>query len=228
MRRLSVRAVGCALLLGMLPAAVHAAATPFPPTAYLQESDVPAGFYNSICPHFVEDFEDMVLDDFLTITPGRIIGPTFSSGNATTDSVDADDGTIDGLGVLGHSWFAQGARSITVAFDGLVTSAGLVFTDGDINSTNVSLEAFNGATSLGIINGGDLADGSNNGETPEDRFMGFLDQSGITSIKLTVTGGSGIEIDHVQWQNCVIPEPATMGTALLGLLGIVGWRRRRR
>lgn len=237
MRRFVVRAIACTLLLGMLPVAAQAAATPFGPTPYFKTGDTPAGFHAATtgCVLNLETFEDNALDSFLTIDKGEIIY-LFESGAASTDSVDGDDGVVDGEGFQGRSWYAAGQQDIRITFDSAVTSAGLVFTDGAIQSTGISLEAFNGATSLGVINAGDLTDGVYTGTTgfgtanPEDNFLGFLDMDGITSIKIVMAGGAGIEIDHIQWHDATkcVPEPAAFGTALFGLMGLIGFRRRRR
>ena len=96
----------------------------------------------------VEDFEDELVDAFLTIDNGQILEPNAISGlpDPVTDSVDGDDGLVDGNGNGGHSWFTGASNddddALTITFNSSVTSAGLVFTDGDILSTNISLEAF--------------------------------------------------------------------------------------
>ena len=69
------------------------------------------------------------------------------SGGTFTDSVDADDGTIDGFGTDGRSHYAQdGTQGITYVFDSVVlgnlpTHAGLVWTDLS-GTQDVFLEAF--------------------------------------------------------------------------------------
>ena len=113
-----------------------------------------------------------------------------------------------------------------------MTSAGLVFTDGDTALSDVSLEAFRGLTSLGLINSGDIADDFRNGTTgfgqqeDEDNFLGFKDADGITSLQIGIDVGTGIEIDHIRWQP--VPEPASLSLALMGLIGLASLRRRRR
>ena len=234
MRTLSLRLLVGAVLVGALPTAANAATTTFGPTVYLQTGDTPAGFVCTICSDdlHIEDFEDNMLDPFLTVSPGEILPPNGESGiKGITDSVDGDDGSVDGNGNAGYSWYAENKTSITVTFGSSVTSAGLVFTDGDNRSANISLEAFDmNGVSLGIINAGDLADDVFTGETAEDRFLGFRNEAGkIASITLVMDAGVGIEIDHIQWQNCqCIPEPASLGMGLVGVLGLAGLRRRRR
>lgn len=226
------RFLSCALLVGLLPAAANAAAVSYGPTPYLQTGDTPAGFFCDECPANIEDFEDNTLDPFLSIDNGSILEPFTLSGMSkpVTDSVDGDDGTVDGDGNGGHSWFTGSVRELTVTFGNAVTSAGLVFTDGDSLSSEITLEAFNGPNSLGMINAGDLADEFFTGETEEDRFLGFKDFGGITSIKLTMDAGLGIEVDHIQWQECpeCVPEPASLGMGLMGCLALLGLTRRRR
>lgn len=232
MRSLLTRLVLGVLTLGILPIAANAATTHFGPTAYLKTGDTPAGFACPECVLSIEDFEDNSLDPFLTIDHGQILPPNFVSGmGPSTDSVDGDDGSVDGSGLDGYSYFSGNRRDLTITFDSHVKSAGLVFTDGDSASSNIVLEAFDGnGGSLGVINAGDLADGVFTGQTAEDRFLGFQDMDGsIASIKISMDAGSGIEIDHIHWQDLAscVPEPTSAGLALMAFGGLFGVRRRR-
>lgn len=222
------------LLMGISSIAANAATTSFGPSAYLQHGDTPSEFICENCPLHVEDFEDGMLDGFLTIDNGVVFPPNGTTGTSqpSTDSVDGDDGSVDGSGLNAYSWFSgNGNSSLTIDFAEGVKAAGLVFTDGDSASSNVMLEAFDmSGNSLGIINAGDLADGSFYGETAEDRFLGFTNTDGaIYSMTLSINAGSGIEVDHIQWQShaeCV-PEPAACMLILFGLLGVSSFRRNR-
>lgn len=128
-------------------------------------------------------------------------GAPFSPGSIT-DSVDADDGNVDGSGTAGHSHFsASGSAGITFTFNAgilgaLPTQAGVVWTDG---GGTVSFEAF-GPTgaSLGAIGPFNLPDASFAGLTGEDHFFGVTYTNGISAIKIANTSG-GIEVDHLQW-----------------------------
>jgi hypothetical protein len=148
----------------------------------------------------LEDMEDNTFDLLgVSFDNGAVYGPA-----SNCDSVDADDGLIDGSGTNGHSFFYHyGNVGITFTFDdsvigSLPTSAGVVWTDGGFNTT-VYFEAFdaNGG-SLGQIGPFAIADGSNAGETAEDRFFGIADRDGISAIKIWNVSG-GIEVDHVQY-----------------------------
>ena len=218
------------LFFGIVPVA-YSATTTFGPSAYLQTGDTPDGFFCAECVGWIEDFELGAVDSFISIDNGTLLGPNTFSGlmNSVTDSVDGDDGNVDGWGNDGSSWFAD-SSSVTVAFSKNVKNAGLVFTDGDRVSTNIVLEAFDmDGNSLAVINGGDLADDMFTGETAEDRFMGFQDTDArIAKITLSMDTGTGIEIDHIHWQEaCVVPEPNAALIAIAGLLGLIGFRRRR-
>ena len=185
------------------------------PTPYLSESDLPAGFVTDPdCPDCVvglETFEDGTLDLGISLSTGQIIGPGFSTGSMNlTDSVDSDDGIIDGSGQTndgGYSYFTFG-NSITVTLPSLMQSAGLVWTDGSTEITDVVFEAFDqDGNSLGVINAGPLADDSFQGTTAEDRFFGISFgngvDTGVASMTITNVGGDGgLEIDHIHFANC--------------------------
>lgn len=120
------------------PAALHAAN--FGPTPYLSTADSPfeseglGGYF------YVENFETGAPTQPGLVTSGVVIPP-----GPLTDSVDADDGAIDGSGTAGHSLqpggavytstgFNFNARYIAGSFNGAVlgalpTHAGLVWTD---------------------------------------------------------------------------------------------------
>ena len=100
---------------------------------------------------------------------------------------------------------------------------------GDVQLTNVIFEAFDAASNLlATIDAGDLSDEFYTGETAEDRFLGIVATQGIASLTITNTGGgSGIEVDHIQFQT--VPEPSGLCLLLLGCLRrwpALAWRRR--
>lgn len=76
----------------------------FGPSSYLSDADIPAGFYQSGAPVFLDNFEDGPgIGGGLTASGGSRIGVGVFDG--IRDSVDGDDGAIDGSGVTGSSWF---------------------------------------------------------------------------------------------------------------------------
>ena len=196
------------------------------PSAYVQFADSPFsgtgfGYF------YLEDFEDSSLN-----TPGV----TASAGNPTgpgglTDSVDADDGSIDGSGTLGHSYFGAGATGFTFTFDAgilgsLPTHAGIVWTDGAITN-EVTFEAFDASgTSLGTIVAPGIGDSDFLGGTSEDRFFGVIASQGISAIHIFNSmmsgGGSGIEVDHLQYGGAVVPVPAAIWLFAPGLIAMTG------
>lgn len=193
-----------------------------PVNPYLSSADSP--FDGGSFSYFhLEDFEDGLFN-----TPGV----TASAGGVTSvifgpfihDSVDGDDGVIDGSGLDGDSYFSNsGANGISFIFDevalgDLPTSVGIVWTDGAGSTTFEAFDA--GGISLGSITML-IADGSNNGETAEDTFFGATNGGGISRIFISNSSG-GIEVDHLQYGASVIPLPAAVwlfGTALIGLVG---------
>lgn len=198
---------------------------PFP---YLSIADSPfAGA--GLASFALEDFEDGLLN-----TPGLSASAGFaSSPGSATDSVDGDDGTLDGLGQAGRSLYL-GVSTVTFTFEPVAgqypTHAGLVWTDvglvtaGSFGVSAVQLSALapDGSTiasSSGLIFG----DGDIQGQTPEDRFLGAINAGGIASITITMPDSADWEIDHVQFG--VIPAPGVL--SLAGPALFLGSRRRR-
>ena len=158
-------------------------------------------------------------------------GPvTQTFGLSIHDSVDLDDGVLDGSGLNGESWFSSvGATGVTFTFDASVlgmlpTHAGIVWTDG---GNPITFEAFAAdGTSLGTVVGNHATAGVS-GETNSDRFYGAIESGGISAVKLSNLGG-GIELDHLQYGKFVgnaVPEPPSLILVCLGLAAIA-WRRR--
>ena len=218
-----------ALVLGVPTGSVSAGPIFFGPTPYLSTADIPTGFYSGGSPTGLENFEGGTLGFGITASGGGVIGPGFF-----TDSVDADDGVIDGFGRNGHSFFAP-LNVLTFTFPTPVTAAGLVFTDAETGAI-VSFEAFGpGMVSLGGLGPySNLFLGPTTGETAEDRFFGVQDLGGIIALRVTtnIANGSnqGLEIDHLQFGNAAVaavPEPGSLTLLAIGGLGVVGWIRRR-
>lgn len=178
------------------------------PTAYLSFDDSPFNGLTFTYFH-LEDFEDQSLN-----TPGVTALPanaaatrTLGFPSADIDSVDGDDGAIDGLGhgvsgTAGESFFAtSGSGGISFEFDAtalgeLPSHVGIVWTDGLGTTT---FEAFDAVgNSLGTIGPLSIADTVTNGTTAEDRFFGIIDSRGISKIIISNTT-AGIEVDHLQY-----------------------------
>jgi hypothetical protein len=172
------------------PLLATAQITYFGPTPYLQQSDTPAGFATGVMT--VETMEDGVLDARIAASTGQIIG-----GGGLTDSVDIDDGVLDGNGTNGKSFFS-GVPDISLQFASLPIAVGLVWTDGGAGA-RVSVESF-GPTgqSLGVHGPFTVGDSSNTGSTAEDRFFGVSNLTGVSRIRISHDSG-GLEIDHIQF-----------------------------
>lgn len=204
--RLASRCVPVLLVLaaGAAPALAQTFHGPLP---YSSTADSPfplagGGFY-------LEDFEDGLLN-----APGVVPSNGYVSssqyGGTIIDSVDADDGVI-GNGPCGtcDSFFGGAVGVIGFTFQasalgGLPTRAGLVWTDGGPNAT-VTFEAFDAfGVSLGTVVATHQGDGTYYGTTDDDRFYGVEYSGGISALRISHVG-SGIEIDHLQYD---LPCPA--------------------
>jgi hypothetical protein len=192
-----------ALLLGTSSRA-DGQPTFFGPTPYLSAADTP--FTGSFEYSYLENFEDGLLN-----TPGVTASGTWKafSPSGFTDSVDGDDGVIDGSGTKGRSFFSQFAHTtLTITFNAaalggrLPTHAGIVWTDvnASVNSRQVVFSARDSAGNLlGSIGPVLLGDNVISGQTAEDRFFGVFNASGISSITITMPNSNNWEVDHLQY-----------------------------
>jgi hypothetical protein len=210
----------CSLML--FPMTLHAQ-TLLGPSVYTSFTNSP--FSGGAFSYFhLETMEDGLFNvPGVTASAGSILNP-----GSNTDSVDADDGVLDGLGRNGRSFFLNnGITGIRFTFSALTlgelpTHVGIVWTDG---SNTIRFEAFDALNnSLGFLSGSH-ADGSNGGLTGEDRFYGMISPGGIGSmlIQSGLPGsGGGIEVDHLQYGLAVVPEPGTLIlTSCLMLSGVL-------
>jgi hypothetical protein len=229
-------AVASLALLSLSPAL---RAAPIGPSSYTRFADSPLVGVSFNYFH-LEDFEDGALN-----TPGvSASGGSVLSSGTLIDSVDGDDGNIDGSGTGGRSYYSAGNNSLTFVFDASVlgalpTHVGLVWTDVGFSCTGngfgeVLFEAFgSGNTLIGSIGSGTLGDGNFAGQTAEDRFFGFADASGIASIRISMPASGDWEMDHLQYGReatavAAVSEPSTL--ALLAgatVLALIPVRRRR-
>jgi hypothetical protein len=179
-------------------------ATLIGPIPYLSITNSP--FYEGITNGtvFLETFESGALS-----VPGVLILRGYvSKDEPDVDSVDADDGRIDGDGSRGHSFFGSGRIPLAYfAFDTNVlgrypTKVGIVWTDGDASPTrsHVSFRAFSPIEGEGGSISAELGDADRAGGTGEDRFFGIISSNGIESFTLSGSPGSFfMESDHLQF-----------------------------
>lgn len=224
-------ALPTAVALAAIAGTANAATPVFinPTTPYLSTADIPVGFYVGGAPTLLDTLEDRSLDARLSGSGGALLDVGFAGAR---DSVDADDGLIDGNcgpQTAGRcvSWFnGNGAQGVTFTFVGsgaLPTAFGLVWTDGGGTITFSAIGAE--GQSLGSVSASGFADNSFGGTTGEDRFFGVQFAGGIRSITITNSSG-GIEVDHIQYGAMApVPEPESWALMAAGL-ALLAWRRR--
>ena len=230
---MSGKSLTCCAVFALALYAGEAAASPifYGPAPYSGATSSPFNS-SSYAYHYLETFEDGLNTPGVTASGGMVIG-----WDPFVDSVDADDGILDGLGgASGHSWYSNGAHELMFMFDAvalgtLPTDVGIVWTDIGYNAPTpywgpVIFEAFGfDGTSLGLIGPSLFGDGFDTGQTAEDRFFGVSDARGISAIRVATDNGDW-EVDHLQYAATQpVPEPATL--FLLAMGGAVGLVRSR-
>jgi hypothetical protein len=180
------------------------------PTPYLSTADNP--FLSLPGTFYVETFEDGLLNTpGLSAINGGVRGPS-----GLTDSVDADDGAIDGSGNNGHSFLVRpGSVGVTFVFlptpfGRLPSYAGLVATDGyGQNGAPANTVEFYGPSGelLGTLD--NPYQNFDVDTVDDDRFMGVYNSAGISKIRIynLGTGNVGMECDHVTYG---VPEPFSL------------------
>jgi hypothetical protein len=196
---------------------------------YLSQADSPFQPMLGTAEYFwLEDFEDGLVN-----TPGLSASEGIVySGNPITDSVDGDDGVLDGSGLDGHSFFYPFNENphLRFEFDSevlgvLPNHAGLVFTDGCLNQL-VTFRAWDAnGDEIGAIST-TLGDADLRGTAADDRFFGIVHEGGISAIEISLSPFGGMEVDHVQYMYAPLPAPPAL--ALLAGIVAAGSSRRRR
>ena len=190
--------VAAAVAVCLCSGFAFAQVTSFGPTPYLSCADSPfaGGMYQWFTLLNAEPGSASAPGISILNTSGGSISPYGPSG--ICDSVDADDGVIDGSGAGGHSYFTCPSsveiRFVAAVLGSLPTHAGVVWTDG---AGIVTVSAYDAANTLVGTVTGSTNDGNYEGGTAEDRFYGFTFPGGIS--RLTIADQNNcIEFDHVQ------------------------------
>lgn len=230
MAHLLPRTIVVCLLLGLVPA--RGEVVFLGPTPYLSTVDSPFDMSGIGSTFFFEDFEDGSFD----LPPGVTSYPyVLNAPSPTTDSVDADDGLLDGVGRDGWSLTPVAltttfsnppywVKTFRLRFDESVLgylpdSFGFVWTDG-VSSSRLSIQVEYPDGSRAFTSFGPLMDELDSGHTVEDRFIGVRSTIPFEIVRVSNSyyGHNWInqfEMDHIQFGRFV-PEPeATVIVAVL-------------
>ena len=171
---------------------------------------------------YLENFEDGALDTVgVSTVGGRPLGPS-----GATDSVDLDDGVLDGFGRQGWSYWSSNVTDVTFSFDAsalgrLPSHVGLVMTHS-VGPTTID---FIDAQGQSIITFDALEFSQTvNGSTANDRFVGAFYLGGISGLRVSA---GAFELDHLQYGVVAVPEPSTYAMFACGLGVLVGMARKR-
>lgn len=170
---------------------------------YLSRADSP---FNGVAFSSYLHFEDW--EDGLVNTPGVTPSSTEVGGSfgALVDSVDGDDGVVNGkcekaVGTCNSGFSGSGAIEFT--FDAAVLGAlpshvGIAWTDG-APSCDAIFEAYDAANALiGTKTAVAVGDPGNTGNVAEDRLFCVVHAAGVKRIVVKSSAG-GVEVDHLQY-----------------------------
>ncbi len=214
------------------------------PTPYLSAADSPFAAYLGGPDFFLEDFEDGQLNSLgiyqrlHPYTHGIVRGP-----GSDTNSVDSDDGIIDGEGLLGHSlasnfYWTDLVDPPTIksylrfSFDDsllgfLPNSFGFVWTSGAPNS-RISIDLKDGDFNTVAIRVFEPLEVNSPSDSFDDRFFGVYSSGPIVHVEIIATYRGNpepvpMEIDHVQY-GLIVPEPTSIALIAVGM--VLGLSRR--
>jgi hypothetical protein len=203
-----------ALLAPTISPAQYLGPTPYTSFASSPFSSVTFSYFH------LETFEDGLLN-----TPGV----TASAGYPVNFGADSVAGGV-------YTFYSGPTNIIQFAFNAaalggqLPTHVGFVWADVGIAAPpygygNVLIEAYDGSYApLGVHGPFAVGDGSNAFGTAEDRFLGVVNLSGITSLFITMPDSTDWELDHLQYGYAVVPEPTAFGLLALGFGLLLGKR----
>ncbi len=173
------------------------------PVPYTSRADSPfTGVVLATFSHF-EDWEDSALSTPGVTSNSNQLGTAF--GASLVDSIDGDDGVVDGkcekAGSSCNSAFANGTIDFTfdaAALGALPTHVGIAWTDGS-PGCNAVFEAYDAADQLiGTRTATGVGDNSNSGTVAEDRWFGVVHTAGVKRIVVKSSAG-GVEVDHLHY-----------------------------
>jgi hypothetical protein len=236
-RVITIRVRHAPILLILLTSASSNGATLFDRSAYQSFSDSPFIARDDGTSLFLEDFEDGELNTpGIVQTLGSMAQAVVLQPGSFTDSVDGDDGAVDGSGnsgrslrstlytfqptdpVVSTSYMAFGFSQHELGF--LPNAFGLVWTDGfsklgdTYGGNRLRIELLNRDRDL-IFRADFYSFGDNErtGQTMEDRFVGVAGIDGIAYADVFYTyisTGDSLEIDHLQYGRLAVPEPSSV------------------
>jgi hypothetical protein len=169
------------------------------PVPYKSRADSPfSGLVFASYSHF-EDWEDGLVN-----TPGVTPSSTATGSGSLCDSIDGDDGIVDGkCDKAGgcNSGFAGGTISFTfddVALGAFPTHVGIAWTDGNLGC-NAVFEAYDAADVLiGTKTAAAVGDAVNTGTVDEDRYFTVVHAAGVKRVVVSSSAG-GVEVDHLHY-----------------------------
>jgi hypothetical protein len=126
-------------------------------------------------------------------------------GTSLIDSIDGDDGVVDGKceksGGNCNSGFANGTIDFTfdaATLGALPTHVGIAWTDGS-SGCDAVFEAYDATdTLIGTKTATGVGDGSNTGTVDEDRYFAVVHSAGVKKIVVKSSAG-GVEVDHLHY-----------------------------
>lgn len=188
-----------------------------PISPYLSEADNPFDLSGDMQ---LENFEGVLS----VMTPGLfILGPGLEwlEPGPETNSVDGDDGIIDGIGDGRSMETTNGQIALLFTVD-FPTQVGFAITYGLQNLTQIDIF---GPTN-NLVGSRLYLDPFSEPSygTLDDVFLGFIYEEGISHIAIHQEVTEGFQIDHVTFG---IPEPASL-TLLLSGAAVIMRRRRLR
>jgi hypothetical protein len=146
---------------------------------------------------------------------GVYAAPYLSNGNGTLfgDPNNGPDAT---------TYLSTGTGSVTLSLPGQETYFGLLW--GSVDSYN-TLTLYNGSTVVGTVTGTDVTTSADGNQGASGTFYVNITSSESFDKVVATSTSNAFELDNVAY---AVPEPSSFVLALVGVVGVVAYKRTRR
>ena len=123
------------------------------------------------------------------------------------------------------TYLSTGIGSVTLSMPGQEHYVGLLW--GSVDTYN-SLSLYNGSTLIGTITGSDVTGSANGDQGMNGTYYVNINSTESFNKVVASSTSYAFEFDNVAYSASAVPEPSSFVLALVGLMGVAGYKQIRR